>query len=56
MDFLKPSTFDWNSSEQYEDFWFFIKGMENWYILQGIPDKDSDTTCLEYLLNYLGSH
>ena len=28
--------------------------MESWYKLQGIPDKDSDTTWLEYLLNFLG--
>ena len=48
MDSLKPPTFDWNSSEQFEDFQLFIKGMESWYTLQGIPDKDGDTTRLEY--------
>ena len=53
-DSLKPPTFDWNSSEQFEDFRLFIKGMDSWYTLQGIPDKDSDTTRLEYLLNFLG--
>ena len=53
-DSLKPPTFDWNSSEQFEDFHLFIKGMESWYTLQGIPDKASDTTWLEYLLNFLG--
>ena len=53
-DSLKPPTFDWNSSEQFEDFWLFIKGMESWYTLQGIPDKDGDTTQLQYLLNFLG--
>ena len=53
-DSLKPPTFDWNSSEQYKDFWLFIKGMESWYTLRGIPDKDGDTTQLEYLLNFLG--
>ena len=53
-DSLKPPTFDWNSSEQFEDFRLFIKGMESWYTLQGIPDKDGDTTLLEYLLNFLG--
>ena len=50
-DSLKPPAFAWNSSEQFEDFWLFIKGMESWYTLQGIPDKDGDTTRLEYLLN-----
>ena len=53
-DSLKPPTFDWNSSEQFEDFHLFIKGMESWYTLQGIPDKAGDTTRLEYLLNFLG--
>ena len=53
-DSLKPPTFYWNSSEQFEDFWLFIKGMESWYTLQGIPGKDGDTTRLEYLLNFLG--
>ena len=53
-DSLKPLTFDWNSSEQFEDFCLFIKGMESWYTLQGIPDKVGDTTWLEYLLNFLG--
>ena len=45
-DSLKPPTFDWNSSEQFEDFRLIIKGMESWYTLQGIPDKDGDTTRL----------
>ena len=44
MDSLKPPTLDWNSSEQFEDFHLFIKGMESWYTLQGIPDKAGDTT------------
>ena len=43
-DSLKPPTFDWNSSEQFEDFRFFIMGMESWYTFQGIPDKAGDTT------------
>ena len=30
--------------EQYEEFQLFIKGMEGWYTLQGIPDKAGDTT------------
>ena len=54
MDSLKPPTFDWNSSEKFEDFHLFIKGMESWYTLQGIPDKAGDTTWLEYLLNFFG--
>ena len=50
----KLPSFDWNSSEHFEDFQLLIKGMESWYTLQGIPDKDGDTTWLEYLLNFLG--
>ena len=38
-------------SEQYEGFRLF---MESWYTLQGISDKASDNTWLEYLLNFLG--
>ena len=53
MDSLKPPTFDWNTSDQYKDFQLFLNGMESWYKLQGIPDKDGDTTQLEYLLNFL---
>ena len=43
-DSLKPPTFAWNSSEQYEEFRLFMKGMESWYMLQGIHDKAGDTT------------
>ena len=53
-DSLKPLAFNWNSSEQFEDFQLFIKGIKSWYTLQGIPDKAGDTTWLEYLLNFLG--
>ena len=42
-DSLKPPTFNWNSSEQYEDFQLFIRSMESCYTLQGIPDKEDDT-------------
>ena len=44
MDSLKPPTFNRNSWEQFEDFWLFIKVMESWYMLQGIPDEAGDTT------------
>ena len=47
---LESPTFHWNSLDQYENFWLFIKGM---YALQDVPDKESDTTWLEYLLNFL---
>ena len=53
-DALKPSKFDWNSQDQFEDFWLFRKGMESWYKLQNIPVEEDDDTRLEYLLNFLG--
>ena len=53
-DALKPPKFDWNSYDQFEDFWLYRKGMESWYKLQNIPEAEDDDTCLEYLLNFLG--
>ena len=53
-DALKPPKFDWNSHDQYEDFQLFQRGMESWYKLQGITEKEGDDTQLEYLLNFLG--
>ena len=53
-DALKPPKFDWNSHDQYEDFRLFQRGMESWYKLQGITEKEGDDTQLEYLLNFLG--
>ena len=53
-DALKPPKFNWNSTDQYEDFQLFQKGMESWYKLQRIPDTEGDDTRLEYLLNFLG--
>ena len=53
-DALKPPKFDWNSHDQYEDFRLFQRGMESWYKLQGITEKEGDDTQLEYLLTFLG--
>ena len=53
-DALKPPSFDWNSTDQYEDFRLFQKGMDSWYMLHGIPEVEGDATRLEYLLNFLG--
>ena len=50
MDSLKPPTFDWNTSDQYKDFQLFLNGMESWYKLQGIPDRDGDTGVSAQLL------
>ena len=57
---LIASTFNWNSTEQYEDFQVFIKSVNSWFTLQHItaettPDGTSDFTRLEYVLNFLGN-
>ena len=54
-DILRPPTFDWNSTDPYEDFRLFIKGMNSWFTLNALPDEDGKSTVrLEYLLNFLG--
>ena len=52
---LKPPTFDWQTTEQYEDFHLFHRSMESWYCLQGMKEEPDDGTRLEYLLNFLGT-
>ena len=52
---LKPPTFDWQTTEQYEDFHLFCRSMESWYHLQGMKEEPDDGTRLEYLLNFLGT-
>ena len=52
---LKPPTFNWQTTEQYEDFCLFHRLMESWYHLQGIKEEPDDGTRLEYLLNFLGT-
>ena len=34
---LMTPSFDWNTTEQYEDFQLFCKSVESWFILQNIP-------------------
>ena len=52
---LKPPTFDWQTTEQFEDFHLFCRLMESWYCLQGMKEEPDDGTRLEYLLNFLGT-
>ena len=52
---LKPPTFDWQTTKQYEDFHLFCRSMESWYCLQGMKEEPDDGTRLEYLLNFLGT-
>ena len=52
---LKPLTFDWQTTKQYEDFCLLSRSMESWYCLQGMKEEPDDGTRLEYLLNFLGT-
>ena len=60
---MTPS-FDWNTTEQYDDFQLFHKSVESWFTLQNIPaetapgagpDAEPNSTWLEYVLNFLGN-
>ena len=52
---LKPPTFDWQTTKQYEDFHLFCRSMEIWYHLHGMKEEPDNGTRLEYLLNFLGT-
>ena len=53
---LVTPSFDWNTTEQYDDFQLFHKSVESWFTLQNIPtETPEDPTRLEYVLNFLGN-
>lgn len=57
---LNPPTFDWNSSDQYDDFQLFCKSVNSWFTLQKIPAEtvvggSTVDTRLQYVLNFLGN-
>ena len=61
---LVTPSFDWNTTEQYDDFQLFRKSVESWFTLQNIPaetapgagpDAEPNPTQLEYVLNFLGN-
>lgn len=56
---LQHPTFDWNSTEKYEDFQIFMESTDSWFKLQGTPAEDdedeNDDTRLEYVLSFLGA-
>ena len=61
MSLMTPS-FNWNTTEQYDDFQLFCKSVESWFTLQNIPVEtpvdltvESNSTQLEYVLNFLGN-
>ena len=60
---LVPPSFDWSSKDQYDDFQLFIKSVNSWFTLQGIPEKAKgpadaeieNPIRLDYFLNFLGN-
>ena len=60
---LATATFDWNSTEQYDNFQLFHKSVDSWFTLQNVapeippgdPTSDINSTHLEYVLNFLGN-
>ena len=61
---LMTPSFDWNTTEQYDDFQLFCKSVESWFTLQNIPaetapgaraEAEPNSTRLEYMLNFLGN-
>ena len=59
---LVTPSFDWNTTEQYDDFQLFRKSVESWFTLQNIPAEtpedptaEPNSTRLEYVLNFLGN-
>ena len=61
---LVTPSFNWNTTEQYDDFQLFRKSVESWFTLQNIPvetapgagpDMEPNLTRLEYVLNFLGN-
>ena len=56
-------SFDWSSKDQYDDFQLFIKSVNSWFTLQGIPEKAKgpadaeieNPIRLDYVLNFLGN-
>ena len=57
---LVTPTFDWDSTEKYDEFLLFTKSVNSWFMLQNIapdanPDGTTSSTRLEYILNFLGN-
>ena len=49
----KTSTFEWTTSDQYDEFKLFWESTESWFHLQAIQDElDDKGAYLEYILNF----
>ena len=53
---LNTPTFEWTTSDQYDEFKVFQQSTESWFHLQAIPDEpDNKSAHLEYILNFLST-
>ena len=59
---LHTPSFDWSSRDQYKDFQLFMKSVNSWFLLQGIPTtakvngaEVENPIRLDYILNFLGN-
>ena len=59
---LHTPSFDWSSRDQYDDFQLFVKSVNSWFLLQGIPTtakvhgaEVKNPIRLDYILNFLGN-
>lgn len=53
---LKTPTFDWTSTDQYDEFKLFRESVDSWFKLQTIPAEPDDAGIrIEYVLNFLGT-
>ena len=59
---LHTPSFDWSSRDQYDNFQLFVKSVNSWFLLQGVPTtvKEGEVDIenpirLDYVLNFLGN-
>ena len=54
---LKTPTFDWTTSDQYDEFKVNCESTESWFHFQVIPEEPDDKgTHLEYILDFLSTN
>ena len=44
---LVTPSFDWNTTQQYDDFQLFCKSVESWFIFQNIPAETPEDPTVE---------
>ena len=53
---LVTPSFDWNTTEQYDDFQLFRKSVESWFTLQNIPAETPEESHRGTQLHLPGVH